>query len=162
MRTKIDKTFNAAQTRYKQDSNQSVSRLPTICPGDYIYVNRKPTSKTAAERMASQPRSKLLQNAVGPFWITAVTLHKVTITEDSTYSAISIDRGTKNAPSVHQMIQDGQSENAPLTKTPKETRNKMNPTTAHVQLTQKLEIIQIFTSSIILSVASTQEKACVT
>lgn len=40
MRMKTDRRLKAAQTRYKQEFDQSVSRLPAFHPGNYVHVDQ--------------------------------------------------------------------------------------------------------------------------
>lgn len=91
MSTKSDRTLKETQMQYKK-LDQSVRNLLTLRSGDYVNVDRPPTMKTAAIRMADEPRLNLLPKSIGPFRITYTMEHKITTNEDAILNVISINR----------------------------------------------------------------------
>lgn len=167
MPTKTDKTLKEAQTRYKKHFAESERNLPTISPVDYVYLDRWPSLKTAAERMAGEPRSKLLPKAADPFRVTDLTSHTITIDEDGLSNIIPIYRATpttraKTAPQSNRQYPTHKATTILATQPLRwhETRC-IQPEKTHHQH-GKLRIVLIYTSSIISSDTSTQKTASAT
>lgn len=89
-----------------------------FCPGDYVYVDRPPTAKIAAGRMADESRSKILPKTVGPFRIIDTMSHTIKVDEDCILNVISVNRTTSapqliSSPAVGQSTSIALSDNAP-------------------------------------------------
>lgn len=94
-------------------------------------------------RMADEPRSKLLPKAAGPYGIINFTSHTITINEDVISSVISIDRATPapqpNTPiAVEHSIHNAQSNNASPDSTPETTGYNSHPAVEHARTTRKV------------------------
>lgn len=66
LRQKADKSLSLAQRRYKKDYESLVRFAPIFRVGDYVFLVRPTIFRSAAERFASEEKSKLLTLKRGP------------------------------------------------------------------------------------------------
>lgn len=168
MSTTIDKSLKATQMRYIQYFDQSKLSSPTLRPGEYVYVDRQRNLKPAAKRMEGELQSKRLPKVVGPFRVTTVPSHKITICQPSILNVVPINPAPpasqmENALPVDYSIHYAHSDNVSPNSTPGAIRNKTHPATQNTaRLHKKQKKVPICTFSIISSLTSTQKTASIT
>lgn len=73
LRRLADKHLKVAQKLYKSDHNMIVRFERPNAPGDYVFVDGKPLTTSAAERLAAEWCSKLMQNRHDPYCVLSVS-----------------------------------------------------------------------------------------
>lgn len=90
------RNLHRAQERYKEHADRRVRFTVNVRKGDYVFLNRPPSSAlSAADVLADKPRSKLRPKTTGePYRVIEATPNTVTIEVDGIPDTVSIDRVT--------------------------------------------------------------------
>lgn len=105
-----------SQAWYKRDYDRLVCERPPFTPNTYVFPENPPLrakSNLAAKYFSIKEYNKLQSQTSGPFRIISVQENTVTIKDNSTPNAVSIDRVTQSSRVAPPLPVSNRSELAP-------------------------------------------------